>query len=288
MADYYDTLGVKEDASDADIKKSFRKLAQVHHPDRGGNEETFKEINEAYDTLKDPQKKAEYDNMRNWQSQGGNFTSGFPFQDMGDMPGGLGAVFQHVFRDGFGPGRGHSNRSITIQLDVTLEDVYKGSEKQLDLRLPNGQVRSVNVSIPVGIDHGTRIRYAGLGEQSHPSIPTGDLILVINVARKQDWERKNDDLITIATMDCFDAMLGCELHISHLDGKLLNVKVPPGTQPGQRIRVKGRGIVNPNTRNIGNLLLVANVIIPNANELNVEQKALIKEFKTLRTKHDKY
>ena len=89
-------------------------------------------------------------------------------------------------------------------------------------------------------------------------------------------------------MDCFDAMLGCELHISHLDGKLLNVKVPPGTQPGQRIRVKGRGIVNPNTRNIGNLLLVANVIIPNANELNVEQKALIKEFKTLRTKHDKY
>ena len=124
MADYYNSLGVNEDASNAEIKKSFRKLAQKHHPDRGGNEEKFKEINEAYDTLKDPQKKAEYDNMRNYQSRGGQFTSGFPFQDLGDIPGGLGAVFQHVFSEGFGPGRGQSNRSISIQLDVTLEEIY--------------------------------------------------------------------------------------------------------------------------------------------------------------------
>ena len=284
MANYYEVLGVKEDASDADIKKSFRKLAQKHHPDRGGNEEKFKELNEAYDTLKDSKKKEEYDNMRNWQSRGGNFTSGFPFQDLGDIPGGLGAVFQHVFNEGFGPGRGQSNRAITVQLDVTLEEIYRGAEKQLELQLPNGQVRSVNVNIPAGIQHGTRIRYAGLGEASHPQIPTGDLILIINELHKKDWQREGDDLITIATMDVFDAILGCELHISHLDGKLLNIKVPTGTQSGQRIRIKGKGIINTNTRNIGNLFLIPNVIIPDGNKLNAEQRALVKEIKALRSK----
>lgn len=284
MVDYYDALGIKEDASNAEIKKSFRKLAQTHHPDMGGNEEKFKEINEAYDTLKDPQKKEEYDNMRNWQSRDGNFTSGFPFQDLGDIPGGLGAVFQHVFNEGFGPGRGQSNRAINVQLDVTLEEIYKGVEKQLELQLPNGQVRSVNVSIPAGIQHGTRIRYAGLGEISHPQFPTGDLILVINELHKKDWQREGDDLVTIATMDVFDAILGCELHISHLDGKLLNVKIPTGTQSGQRIRIKGKGIVNTNTRNIGNLFLITNVIIPDGNRLNAEQRTLVKEIKILRSK----
>jgi curved DNA-binding protein len=284
MVDYYDALGIKEDASNAEIKKSFRKLAQTHHPDMGGQEKKFKEINEAYDTLKDLKKKEEYDNMRNWQSRDGNFTSGFPFQDLGDIPGGLGAVFQHVFNEGFGPGRGHSNRAINIQLDVTLEEIYKGVEKQLELQLPNGQVRSVNISIPAGIQHGTRIRYAGLGEIGHPQFPTGDLILVINELHKKDWQREGDDLVTIVTMDVFDAILGCELHISHLDGKLLNVKIPTGTQSGQRIRIKGKGIVNTNTRNIGNLFLITNVIIPDGNRLNTEQRTLVKEIKTLRSK----
>ena len=278
MVDYYNALGVNEDASNAEIKKSFRKLAQKHHPDRGGNEEKFKEINEAYDTLKDPQKKAEYDNMRNYQSRGGQFTSGFPFQDLGDMPGGLGAVFQHVFSEGFGPGRGQSNRSISIQLDVTLEEVYKGQEKQLDLQLPNGQVRSVNVSVPAGIEHGTRIRYAGLGETGDPRIPTGDLILIINVLGKKAWERERDDLVTFITIDCFDAITGCDVQITHLDGKTLSIKVPAGTQPGQRIRLQGKGILNPNTRNVGNLFLIANIIIP---KVNVEQMPLIKEIKSL-------
>jgi DnaJ-class molecular chaperone len=222
--------------------------------------------------------------MRNWQSRDGNFTSGFPFQDLGDIPGGLGAVFQHVFNEGFGPGRGQSNRAINIQLDVTLEEIYKGAEKQLELQLPNGQVRSVNVSIPAGIQHGTRIRYAGLGEIGHPQFPTGDLILVINELHKKDWQREGDDLVTIATMDVFDAILGCELHVSHLDGTLLNVKVPTGTQSRQRIRIKGKGIVNTNTRNIGNLFLITNVIIPDGNKLNAEQRTLVKEIKTLRSK----
>ena len=278
MADYYNALGVNEDASDAEIKKSFRKLAQKHHPDRGGQEEKFKEINEAYDTLKDPQKKAEYDMQKYQSSRGGQHPSGFPFQDFGDMPGGLGAVFQHVFSEGFGPGRGHSNRVISIQLDVTLEEVYKGQEKQLDLQLPNGQVRSVNVSIPIGIEHGTRIRYSGLGEIGHPSIPTGDLILVINVLGKKGWDRERDDLITVVTIDCFDAITGCEVKITHLDGKTLSVKVPAGTQPGQRIRLQGKGILNPNTRNVGNLFLIANIIIP---KVNAEQIPLIKEIKSL-------
>ena len=282
MVDYYDALGIKEDASNAEIKKSFRKLAQTHHPDMGGNEEKFKEINEAYDTLKDPQKKEEYDNMRNWQSRGGSFTSGFPFQDLGDIPGGLGAVFQHVFNEGFGPGRGHSNHSISIQLDITLDEVYTGAEKQLDLQLPSGQVRSVNINVPAGIEHGTRIRYAGLGEIRHPTIPTGDLVLIINVLGRKNWERERDDLITFVTIDCFDAITSCEVQITHLDGKTLSIKVPAGTQPGQRIRIKGKGILNPNTKNVGNLFLIVNVIIP---RVNVEQLPLIKEIKRLGVKH---
>ena len=169
MADYYDILGVDENASGADIKSSFRKLAQKHHPDRGGNEEKFKEINEAYDTLKDPQKKAEYDNMRNWNAQGGSFNGPFPFEDLGNAAG-LHSVFTQVFGRGFGP-RGPGTSAISIQLDITLEDVINGVDKQLKIRLPSGNERTINVNVPQGIEHGTRIRYAGLGEVSHPQLP---------------------------------------------------------------------------------------------------------------------
>lgn len=279
MVDYYDALGVKENASNTEIKKSFRKLAQKHHPDIGGNEAKFKEINEAYDTLKDPEKKVEYDNMRNWQSRDRNFTSGFPLQEFSSSS--LGAVFQQVFNEGFGLGHGQPTRSISIQLDITLNEVYTGAEKQLDLQLPNGQIRSVNVNIPAGIEHGTRIRYAGLGEVRHPTISIGDLILIINVLGKKDWERDRDDLITFVTIDCFDAITGCEVQITHLDGKTLRVKIPAGTQPGQRIRLYRKGILNPNTQNVGNLFLIVNIIIP---RINVEQMPLIKEIKSLGSK----
>ena len=291
MQDYYETLGVKAEASKPEITKAFRKLAQKHHPDRGGNETEFKKINEAYDTLKDKEKRAEYDNTRNFGYQSNNRTgqhatdpggfrvyrtsSGFPFEG---GPGGVEEMFSAVFGQGFA--RQVVNRNITLNYEITVEDAYKGLQQQLDINLPSGVVRSVNVTIPAGIKSGSKIKFAGLGDNSFSSAPAGDLIIVVNVKETDAWSREKDDLITTIKLDMFDAATGCEAKVRHLDGKVLSVKIPAGTQPGAKIRLKGKGMASIRTKGFGSLVLIVNVEIPK--NLTQKQTEMLKAIKDMR------
>ena len=294
MQDYYETLGVTSKASKAEITKAFRKLAQTHHPDRGGNEAEFKKVNEAYDTLKDKTKRADYDNSRMFAGsrpdpnnpghvhttdQGGfrvyRTSSGFPFEG---GPGGVEEMFSTVFGQGFA--RRVVNRNITLNYEITVEDAYRGLQQQLDINLPSGVVRSVNVTIPEGVTSGSKIKFRGLGDNSFPSSPPGDLIIVVNVKATDAWSREKDDLITTIKLNMFDAATGCEAKVRHLDGKVLSVKIPAGTQPGAKIRLKGKGMASTRTKGFGSLVLIVDVEVPK--NLTQKQIEMLKAIKDMR------
>jgi DnaJ-class molecular chaperone len=287
MPDYYADLNVNKDASAKEIKKSFRKLAQKHHPDRGGKEEDFKKINEAYETLGDTDKKAQYDIMGsgNYTTQPGfthrghqsPFEGGFNPHD----PDSLHDFVHTVFGRGFGQYQQRVvNHNITVQYEISLEDAYTGLEKRLDINLSNGVVRSVSVKIPPGVNDGSKLKFTGLGDNSQASVPPGDLIIVVRVLNSPKWHRKNNDLITTITVGAVDAILGCEVKFKHISKQFINVKIPSGTQPNTKIRLKGKGLISTRTGDHGNLILLVEVIIPS--KLKKEQIELYKSIRDMR------
>jgi DnaJ-class molecular chaperone len=287
MPDYYADLNVNKDASAKEIKKSFRKLAQKHHPDRGGNEADFKKINEAYDTLSDTNKKAQYDAMGS-----GNYTGQPGFTHRGQQSPFEGGFNPHdpdsfndfvhtVFGRGFGQYQQRVvNHNITVQYEISLEDAYTGLEKQLDINLPSGITRSISVKIPPGVNDGSKLKFAGLGDNSQPTVPPGDLIIVVRVTGSSKWHRKNNDLITTIKIGALDAIIGCEVKFQHIDKKYISVKIPAGTQPNAQIRLKEKGIISPRTGQNGNLILLIEVIIPS--KLKKEQIELYKSIRDMR------
>jgi|3_EtaG_2_1085321.scaffolds.fasta_scaffold05150_5 curved DNA-binding protein len=279
MTDYYADLGVSKNASADEIKKAYRKLAQKHHPDRGGNEADFKKINEAYDTLSDSAKKAQYDAPAHFghnDMRGNTYTGPFPnsAEDLHD--------FVHtVFGAGFSQRRPPAiNRNITLQYEIDLVDAYLGVDRELNINLPGGFARHVNVKIPPGVKAGSKIKFAGLGDNTYPSVPPGDLIIVIRINESSTWHRKNNDLITTVKIDVFDAILGCTLKVQHIDGKHISVKIPKSTQPNAKIRLKGQGLQSTNANIRGSLILLVEVSIPT--KLSVEQRKLLESAKNLR------
>jgi|TARA_B100000315_G_C14583161_1_gene591568 DnaJ-class molecular chaperone len=287
MPDYYADLNVNKDASAKEIKKAFRKLAQKHHPDRGGKEADFKKINEAYETLGDTNKKAQYDAMgsRNYTGQPGfthrgqqsPFEGGFNPHD----PDSFNDFVHTVFGRGFGQYQQRTvNHNITVQYEISLEDAYTGLEKQLDINLPSGAVRSIHVKIPPGVNDGSKLRFAGLGDNSQSTVPPGDLIVVVRVLNSSKWHRQHDDLITTIKVSALDAILGCEVQFKHIDKKVVSVKIPAGTQPNAKIRLKGKGLTSTRTGQHGNLILLVEVIIPS--KLNNEQIELYKSIRDMR------
>ena len=177
--DYYTTLGINKNASQDEIKKAYKKQSMAHHPDRtGGDDSKFKDINEAYQTLSDPQKKQMYDQFgttdpRQRQYRTGDFEFNFggsPFGDMDD-------IFSQFF--GGRPQRG--NRPISVAVDVTLEDVLNGKTFGMEIALPTGRTKVVTIDIPAGIEHGQTVRFAGMGEQNNPNMRPGDLHVQVRV-----------------------------------------------------------------------------------------------------------
>ena len=283
MSDYYADLNVNKDASAKEIKKSFRKLAQKHHPDRGGKEEDFKKINEAYDTLSNTNKKAQYDAMGSGHSgfthrgHQSPFEGGFNPHD----PDSFNDFVHTVFGRGFGQYQQQVvNHNITIQYEISLEDAYTGLEKQLNINLPSGITRSINVKIPPGINDGSKLKFAGLGDNSQPTVPSGDLIIVVKILNSLNWHRSNDDLITTIKVSVIDAILGCEAKFQHISKKYINVKIPAGTQPNAKIRLKGKGLISTRTGSYGNLILLVDVIIPS--KLSKKQIELYRSIRDMR------
>jgi curved DNA-binding protein len=288
--DYYRILGVERGAGADDIRKAYRKLAMEFHPDRNPGdqqaEERFKEINEAYQVLNDPQKRARYDQLgsaySNWERGGGSATDFDWSQWFGGQPGGtrveygdIGDLFgQDAFSDFFrtifgGRGGAHTatrpRRATSYQQPITisLEEAYRGTK-----RLFQSDNRQLTVRIPAGVRTGSRVRAAG-------AAPDGqDLFLMVDVTDDPRFERQGDDLRTTAVVDVFAAALGGEAQVQTLDGDV-TLKIPAGTQPEQVFRLAGRGmprLKSPKTR--GDLFVRVKVRVPR--ELTAEQQDLLR------------
>ncbi|MEP6810012.1 MAG: J domain-containing protein [Chthoniobacterales bacterium] len=297
--DYYETLGVAKTATGDEIKSAFRKLARKHHPDmakerdKPASEEKFKQINEAYEVLSDPEKRGKYDQLgTDWNQPGGSQPPpGWGGQQSGRGPspfgGGNGSGvefefggtgFSDFFEAFFGGGRGQSafgggsgfgqrpmsaERGSDVEADimVTLEEALQGSKRTVSLRRSSAsKVESYQVKIPRGVHEGQRIRLAGQGEAGAGGGKSGDLFLRVRLARHPDFSVEGSDLIHEVQIDPAQAVLGTNLQVPTLEtpGKL---KIPAGTQVGQRFRLRERGLPNASGAR-GDLYVVIGLRIP--------------------------
>jgi DnaJ-class molecular chaperone len=223
VKDYYSILGVTKTASPDEIKRAYRRLASQHHPDKGGDTSKFQEIEEAYRTLGDPTRRAEYDNPR--QNIHMNF-------------GGPGFIFDDIFSM-FGVHQQRTQRtpSARLTLWLTLEDIATGGPRLISVQQDNS-VGNIEIDIPVGLDDGDTIRYPKMA-------PDGtDLVITYRVRPHDRWQRQGRDIVAEQSIEIWDLVLGCELPIKDLTGTELILRVPANTQPGSMLRLKGRGLPN--------------------------------------------
>lgn len=270
--DYYDVLGVARDASDEDIKRAYRKLARKFHPDvskEADAETRFKEVGEAYETLKDPEKRAAYDQLGAGYQHGEEFRPPPGWDGAGGFGGGAGAAdfesaeafsdfFESLFgarrrpAGGFGGGRAtrRDGEDISARITVTLEEAFRGAERRLSLDvselgddgLPRLRRKTLNVRIPKGVTAGQRIRLEGqgspgFGEGARP----GDLYLEVEFAAHPRFEAHRRDIHAELPVAPWEAVLGATVPAPTLGGTV-DLKVPAGARSGQRLRLKGRGL----------------------------------------------
>jgi curved DNA-binding protein len=277
--DYYKTLGVQKTATDKEIKQAFRKLARKLHPDVNPGDKTaeakFKEVNEAYEVLGDPEKRKKYDELgANWRmyehagaqganpfggswNVGGTGSGGFRTMTQEEMEELFGDSnpFSDFFTTFFGGGVGGApreprgsgrvrqrpGRDIENEIELPLEDAYQGSTHRLSLR-HDGHARSVDVRIPAGVVDGSRVRISGEGEQGVGGAASGNLYLRVRLAPHPVFELKGRDLYTKVLVPVTTAVLGGEASVMTLGGKAARLRIPPLTQNGQIFRLKGYGM----------------------------------------------
>ena len=312
--DYYETLGVSKSASDDEIRSAFRKLARKYHPDvakdKATAEEKFKQINEAYEVLGDPEKRKKYDELgANWNQPGGfqpppgwdsGRGGGGGFQRYGTGDGGVefefgGTGFSDFFEAFFGGGRGQTGfgggtfgrrpasaeRGSDVEADimVTLEEAFHGSKRTVSLRRStSNKVESYQVKIPRGVHEGQRIRLAGQGEAGAGGGKSGDLFLRVRLARHPDFTVEGSDLIHEVKIEPWQAVLGSELQVPTLEGSV-RLKLPPGTQPGQRFRLRGHGLPTAAGAR-GALFVVPQIQVPK--KLTEREREIWKQLAELR------
>jgi curved DNA-binding protein len=308
--DYYKTLGVSKNASAEEIKKAYRKLAREYHPDvnkKAGAEKRFKEINEANEVLSDPDKRKRYDavgpdweRFRNGGQQPGGFQwvyTGQPGQDPfnGDA-GGFSDFFRTLFGEGAtdfdaGPlfGRPGTRRRRSVagvdvehEVEVTLAEAFKGSERSLELRLPDGTTRRLSVKIPAGVRDGQRIRLAGQGAPGTSGGASGDLFLRVRVRPHPMFERDADDLRMDLPVALHEALLGSEVTVPTLKGRV-SLRIPPETQNGRTIRLAGQGMPRV-TGGHGDLYVTVKVVLPT--KLSQQERELVQELAATRRDED--
>jgi DnaJ-class molecular chaperone len=309
--DYYSTLGVAKTATHKEIKQAYRKLARKHHPDVNPGDKSaetkFKELNEAYEVLGDPEKRKKYDELgANWRmyeqagagasqpdgawnvhagGPGGGFRTmtedemramfgdADPFSDFfhtffGDSMGGDEAGRRGRSARPRAPRRG---RDIEQEIELALEDAYHGTMRRLSIR-HDGRARTVDVRIPAGVGDGSRVRVAREGEHGSGDAQPGDLYLRIRLAPHPEFERKGKDLYTHVPIPLTTAVLGGEAHVTTLGGKSLRLKIPPATQNAQLFRLKGHGMPAVGKQGEhGDLYATVDVRLPR--QLTPEQRA---------------
>jgi curved DNA-binding protein len=285
MADYYETLGVSKNASEKDLKTAFRKLAAKHHPDAGGDAEKFKEINEAYNTLKDPQKRQMYDQYgtADPQQMGGNPFGNGNFSFTGS-PEDLQDIFGTFFGQGFGQPRRRQNRSISINYTIEFKDVFNGVGNTISYKLPSGKQEVIDVRIPAGVKNNDSVRVQGYGDDSIKGMPRGDLIIKVRVRGLANWRREGDDVYTMKELSIFDLLLGTKIPLDTPDNKHITINIPAGTNPGTTLSVTGYGTPNVNTSRRGNLYVTVKGITPKLEQNELDEIRKVKNGIDLRTK----
>ena len=254
--DYYEILGVKPDASEADIKAAYRKLARKYHPDKNkeaGAEEKFKSINEANEVLRDAEKRRSYDQLRaggyrqgeqfrpppGWGQQG----QGFDFNDNGD--GDFSDFFESMFGRGAGGARGQPRarrgRDVQAQVQIDLQTAFDGGRTRLSLQDPNGSERVLEVKIPAGIQSGQVIRLSGQGQAGAAGGPNGDLLLEVSIREHERFKLDGRNVLYVLPITPWEAALGATVPVPTLGGTV-DLRITPGSQSGRKLRLKGRGM----------------------------------------------
>ena len=280
--DYYKILGVAKTASADEIKKAYRKLARKHHPDVNPNDKTaeskFKELQEAYDVLKDEKKRREYDelgtNYFNYKNAGasggasqgqyyydysGGGASGFNY-NYNNAGGGEGVNFEDIFSDLFnrsgkkhGPAKGSD---LNASLEISVAESVKGAERIINL---NGE--KIKIKIPAGISNGGKIKLSGKGSSGFNGGANGDLYITISVLNDNIYERKENDIYVNKKIKLTEAVLGAKVEISAIDGKFM-LTVPAGSQNGTKFRISKKGATDVSGKKTGDLIVTVFVDIP--------------------------
>jgi len=252
---HYETLGVGKNASPEEIKLAYRRLASKSHPDKGGDTATFQGIQHAYETLSDPYKRAEYDTPMN-QAGPQHFHFNFGAGDFNDI------FAQFGFGPPFRNQQQRKNSDIRSEISVGLQDILSDQFKTIRITRPNRPPQNVDIKIPAGVTSGTTIKYPGLGDNLFENLPPGELYLTIVVLRHPTYQVAGLDLISSLTIDCFQAILGCEQTIVGLDGKVFTIQIPAGVQHGTKLKISGEGLPGFQQDIKGNLLVQITVTIP--------------------------
>jgi curved DNA-binding protein len=309
---YYSVLGVPENASEKDIKNAYRKLARKYHPDMNPGdksaEEKFKELNEAYEVLSDPEKRKLYDQYRDdwkgwqqgggqpddfwrqWSGAGGQPGQRYTTRDIGDLFGqdsSFSDFFQQLFGGGagygdlFGGGAARQQRPRRGQdyeqpVEITLDEAYRGTSRILQI----GNQR-IEVNIPAGSDTGTRVRVEGKGAPGSGGGPAGNLYLHIEVLPHAQFQRHGEDLETVVPLDLYTAILGGEIAVPTPSGRSVMLRVPPETQNGAKFRLRGQGMpVLNRPKERGDLYAEVEVKLPA--QLTAQERELFQNLRTLR------
>lgn len=307
--DYYKILGVSRTAGEKEIKHAYRRLARQYHPDvNPGNKEAeakFKQINEAYEVLSDPEKRKKYDAYGDqWQyaeqfaRQGG--TPPF-WYDVAEKRGGrsfhfeeapveeqdmFGDIFNRFFSGSTATGsRSHRRtglgQDMEVQVQVSLEEAYHGTTRVMEIPAPVGSLRRLEVKIPKGVNTGSRVRVAGEG-RSGPRGERGDLYLNISVLPHQVFERKGDDLYMDLAVPLTTAILGGEVEVPTIGGKIL-LKIPSETQNNRSFKLSGKGMPSLGNGSNGDLYVRIRALLPT--NLSSREKELFEEIKKHREKY---
>jgi curved DNA-binding protein len=293
--DYYKILGVSKDASQDEIKRSYRKLARKYHPDvskEGDAESKFKEVGEAYEVLKDPEKREAYDQLgENWKAGQGGFQPPPDWKDNFDFSGGgytqgsshdYSSFFEDLFGGAHSAGysggytgstRGFNAKGENIRARVTinLEDSLNGTTRSFTLQVPEvnsaGQVvnktRTLNVKIPKGIQEGQTIRLAKQGNPGIGDAPPGDLLLEVAFNEHKLYTVEGKDIYLNVPVTPWELALGAKIEVPTPEGKKVSMKIPPNSQQGRKLRLKGKGLPG---KNPGDFYVVLQVSVPPAND----------------------
>src|SRR3990167_1870493 len=289
MKDYYKILGVSRDASEEEIKKAFRKLAHVYHPDKsGGDEAKFKEANEAYAVLSDKKKRQQYDAFGSAGPGAGGFGGagfdpsgfGFDFSGFGNAgfdTGDLGDILSSIF----GGRRVRRGRDIAVDIELSFQESIFGVDRKVVINSKFVKQKEVSISVPPGIDDGQMIRLSGHGEILEGGVP-GDLYVKIHVRKHPYLRKEGYNLIMDLVVKLTEALLGADKVIATLDGEI-TLKIPTGTKHGTILRVKGKGVpynhANSGKSGRGDLYIRISIQIPD--KLSKEARKVVEDLKKL-------